>query len=252
MKSLVLLTVVIFSVAFCRAQNEVRKDSITASFAYNQSEILDAEKLLSQLEKMDASSLTLIRLVGYTDSTGSLKRNKALASDRIRSVERLLNNSGLNRVKVETLNANETSGFRTAPDVLNRRVDLLVYGKITVTKPKLTVELNTPLNLNINFVGGKSEFLTSSYPNLEELKNLMLEDSTLQLKLHGHVCCDNDMPLSIKRAEAVMNFLVQNGIDPKRMSAQGFSNTMELVPDNSEEHMSMNRRVEAIFYRKAE
>lgn len=80
----------------------------------------------------------------------------------------------------------------------------------------------------------------------------MLKDETLQLKLHGHVCCDNDMPLSVKRAEAVMQYLITNKIDPKRMSAEGFSNSMRLFPDDSEEHMSMNRRVEAIFYRKSE
>ncbi len=58
------------------------------------------------------------------------------------------------------------------------------------------------------------------------------------------------MPLSIKRAEAVKQYLISNGVDKARMSAEGFSNTMELFPDDSETHMSMNRRVEAIFYRK--
>lgn len=250
MKSLLLVPAFLLPAVFGAAQKDVQKDSITVSFAYNQSEIPDAETLLSRLEKMDASSLTVIKLVGYTDSTGSLTRNKVLAADRIRSVERIVKNSRLAPVKLETVNANETSGFRVVPDELNRRVDVLVYGTISVPKPKLAFELNKPLNLNINFVGGKAEFLSTSYPNLEKLKNAMLEDSTLHLKLHGHVCCDNDMPLSVKRAEAVMNFLVQNGVDPKRMSAEGFSNFKRLVPDDSEVNMSLNRRVEAIFYRK--
>jgi outer membrane protein OmpA-like peptidoglycan-associated protein len=199
---------------------------------------------------MEASSVAVIRLIGYTDSTGSLKRNKALAADRIHSVERVLKSSSLSMIKVEMINANEVSGFRAVPDDLNRRVDLLVYGKTSVSNPILAFELNKPLNLNINFIGGKAEFLPESYPNLEKLKKLMLEDTTLLLKLHGHVCCDNDMALSIKRAEAVMQYLIQSNIDKKRMSAEGFSNSMELVPDDSEAHMSMNRRVEAIFYRK--
>lgn len=250
MKSIILSSFIAFLATPCLAQNEILKDSLSASFAYNQSDILDAERLLTQLDKQDAVLLTVIKLIGYTDSTGSLNRNRILAAERISSVEIILRSSGLNQVKVETVNANETSGFRIAPDELNRRVDVLIYGKNTVEKPKLAFELNKPVNLNINFVGGQAVFLTTSYPNLEKLKALMLEDTTLQVKLHGHVCCDNDMPLSIKRAEAVKQYLISNGVDKARMSAEGFSNTMELFPDDSEAHMSMNRRVEAIFYRK--
>lgn len=254
MKPIILSLVIFSSAASCFSQNEIRKDSVTASFAYNQSDILDAGNLMSQLNKMDASSLAGIKLIGYTDSTGSLKRNQALAADRIRAVEVLMRNSKLDRVKVETVNANETSGFRVVPDELNRRVDILFYAKKELPKPEpvLAFELNKPVNLNINFVGGQAIFLTTSYPNLEKLKALMLEDTTLLVKLHGHVCCDNDMPLSIKRAEAVKQYLISNGVDKARISAEGFSNMMELVPDDSETHMSMNRRVEAIFYRKTE
>lgn len=251
MKSIILSLFISFLTTYCFTQNEILKDSITASFAYNQSDVLNAENVLAQLDKLDKSALTRIKVVGYTDSTGSLKRNKVLADDRIRSVERVLKSSGLEQVRVETINANETSGFRIAPDELNRRVDILFFAKKDPEKPKPTLnfELNKPVNLNINFVGGQAIFLTTSYPNLEKLKALMLEDTTLLVKLHGHVCCDNDMPLSVKRADAVKQYLISNGIDKTRISAEGFSNTMELVPDDSEAHMSMNRRVEAIFYR---
>ena len=252
MKLTLLFPVFLFSLSLSFGQNNVLRDSVAASFAYNQAEILNAEGLLLQLEKIDASSLTSVKVIGYTDSTGSLKRNKGLAAERIRSVETLLKSSGLSRVKVETVNANETGGHRAAPDELNRRVDILLFAKNNPPKPKpvLSFELNKPLNLKINFVGGKAEFLESSYPNLEKLKNLMLEDSTLQLKLHGHVCCDNDMPLSVKRAEAVMMYLIRNNIAQNRMAAEGFSNFKRLVPDDSEVNMSLNRRVEAIFFRK--
>lgn len=252
MKPIILSLFINFLALPCFAQNEIRKDSITASFGYNESEILNAESLVSQLDKIDPSSLTMIKLIGYTDSTGSLNRNRILAADRIRSVETVLKSSGLKQVRVDAINANETSGFRTAPDELNRRVDILFFAKNDPEKPKPTLnfELNKPVNLNINFVGGQAIFLTTSYPNLEKLKALMLQDTTLLVKLHGHVCCDNDMPLSIKRAEAVKQYLISNGVDKERISAEGFSNTMELFPDDSEIHMSMNRRVEAIFYRK--
>lgn len=249
MKSIVLLPLFIILTALCFAQNETHKDSITVSFAYNQSEILNESFVLSQFTKMETSLISVIKLVGYTDSTGSLKGNNILAAERIRSVEALLKNTPLDRVKVETVNANEISGYRTVPDELNRRVDVLIYSKPFVGSSTISFELNKPVNLNINFVGGKADFLTGSFANLEKLKTIMLEDTTLLLKLHGHVCCDNDMPLSVKRAEAVMHYLISNGVNQKRMVAEGFSNSMLLFPDDSEAHMSINRRVEAIFYR---
>ncbi|WP_300665755.1 OmpA family protein [Fluviicola sp.] len=238
----------ILSCSSCFAQDEVRKDSLSVLFAYNQSEVFHTDQFLEQLKKVDVSSLSVIRLVGYTDSSGSVSRNNHLAADRIKAVEDLLKNTALSRVKIETVNANETSGFRVVPDEENRRVDILFYGKKEV--PKLAFELNKPLNLNINFIGGSAEFLSGSYTNLVKLRNLMVEDTTLLLKLHGHVCCADDMELSKKRAFAVMNYLSQNDVDYKRMSAEGFSNSRRLVPDDSETNMSLNRRVEAIFYRK--
>lgn len=235
-------------VTSCFGQNEVRKDSLSIVFAYNQSEILHADQFLEQLKAVDVSSLTTICLIGYTDSSGSFSRNTNLAADRIRAVEDLLKSTTFNRTEIETVNANETSGFRVVPDELNRRVDVLFYGKKEL--PKLAFELNKPLNLNINFIGGRADFLPESYPNLIKLRNLMVEDTTLLLKLHGHVCCADDMELSKKRAYAVMSYLSQNDVDYRRMTAEGFSNSKRLVPDDSEMNMSLNRRVEAIFYRK--
>lgn len=237
-----------FLFASCFAQNEVRKDSLSTFFAYNQAEILHVDQFLEQLKTMNVSALSRIQLVGYTDSTGSLSRNSDLAAERLRAVADLLKETPLRNVRIERVNANETSGFRVVPDELNRRVDLLFYEKKEL--PKLAFELNKPLNLNINFVGGSAEFLSTSYPNLIKLRNLMVEDTTLLLKLHGHVCCADDMELSKKRAFAVMNYLSQNDVDYQRMTAEGFSNSKPLVPDDSETNMSLNRRVEAIFHRK--
>lgn len=248
MKLNLLSSCFLLSFASCFAQNEVRKDSLSTFFAYNQAEILQVDQFLEQLKTMNVSVLSRIQLVGYTDSTGSLSRNNDLAAERLRAVSDLLKETPLRNVRIETVNANEASGFRVAPDELNRRVDLLFYEKKEL--PKLAFELNKPLNLNINFVGGSAEFLSTSYPNLIKLRNLMVEDTTLLLKLHGHVCCADDMELSKKRAFAVMNYLSQNGVDYQRMTAEGFSNSKRLVPDDSESNMSLNRRVEAIFHRK--
>lgn len=252
MKHVFLLTAFFLVTVPFLAQTEVRKDSIAVLFDFNRSEVIHPEVLTALLAKRDLSGISSVYLAGYTDSVGSIARNELLADERIRSVRKILDKTPFRKLEINYLNRNETSGFRAAPDELNRRVDILIFGKNDPPKPKqtLTFELNKPVNLNVNFKGGTAEFLTTAYPNLEILKKTMLEDTTLLVKLHGHVCCANDMELSVKRAYAVMRYLSQNEIDSKRMTAVGFSNSQPLVPDDSEANMSRNRRVEAIFYRK--
>lgn len=251
MKRIGLVILLNLRVCLSHAQNEVRTDSVSILFDYNRFEVLDEAALQSQLNGIDLSKVAHIRLVGYTDSIGTQTRNTILAAARISAVKRVLQKTGLHSLKIEILNANETSGFRAVPDELNRRVDILLYGKPEIKEaPKLAFELNKPLNLNINFVGGRADFLPESQANLEQLRNIMLEDTTLLLKLHGHVCCADDMPLSEKRAYAVLSYLIESGVDHKRMTAAGFSNRKQLVPEISEVNKSLNRRVEAIFYRK--
>ncbi|HEY6879028.1 MAG TPA: OmpA family protein [Polyangiales bacterium] len=70
----------------------------------------------------------------------------------------------------------------------------------------------------------------------------------LRVRIEGHT--DNRGPalanamLSQRRAEAVMAYLVNQGIDPRRLEAKGWGDERPLVKNDSEENMQINRRVE--------
>ena len=53
-----------------------------------------------------------------------------------------------------------------------------------------------------------------------------------------------NLQLSLRRAEAVRDFLVQAGISPKIMSAKGFGKSDPRVPGDSDQARAANRRVE--------
>lgn len=85
---------------------------------------------------------------------------------------------------------------------------------------------------NILFSGGRHILLPESYESLENLKNLLLEKKKYHIMILGHICCitsgedgmDFDTGiknLSIARAKAVYNYLVQNGVSPDRLSYKG-------------------------------
>lgn len=228
---------------------ELKADSIPVFFDYNRAVLLNGKTLEDKLRQIKEPILR-IELIGYTDSLGKTGDNVILASKRMDAVSAFLQNSVWKDVRTDTLNVNETSGYPQSDLTLNRRVDILVFTSNAKKEEPLKVELGKPINLNINFVGGQDVFLEESYPKLERLLEILLGDSTLEVELLGHVCCADDYELSIKRANAVFNFLLKNGISENRMSTEGFSNRKRLVPDTSEANMSLNRRVEAVFQRK--
>jgi len=63
----------------------------------------------------------------------------------------------------------------------------------------------------------------------------------------GSVSSNRD--LSQRRADAVRNFLIQNGVDPSRISAQGYGEASPVAPNTTEAGRLQNRRVEVVIAR---
>ena len=111
---------------------------------------------------------------------------------------------------------------------------------------------NSILELDLLFFApGDSSLSPSSYSQLKELENILLEDSSLTISLTGHTAMDGDLAylqlLSQGRANAVRNYLIAKGIHPKRISAIG-RGAFELK-NSGKPKSSKNRRVEIILNR---
>jgi outer membrane protein OmpA-like peptidoglycan-associated protein len=128
--------------------------------------------------------------------------------------------------------------------------------------PKVTtidldkLKVNETVNLkNIFFYPGRSDILTSSYPELDNLYNVMYDHPKLKIKLEGHVCCCiypdgyfKDTPtwgLSVDRARKVYEHLINRGIAAERMQYEGFGHTRPIRDhEQTIEEGQINRRVE--------
>ena len=53
-----------------------------------------------------------------------------------------------------------------------------------------------------------------------------------------------NMKLSNERAETVKNYLIKKGVDPSRLTSQGFGPTKPLNQGKTEQERALNRRVE--------
>jgi outer membrane protein OmpA-like peptidoglycan-associated protein len=102
---------------------------------------------------------------------------------------------------------------------------------------------------NIFFDVGKSDIKGESVAELEKVRELLLENTALKVQINGHTDnTGNDVTnrmLSLKRAEAVVQYLIEKGIDTNRLSAKGFGSERPLVSNDDEQGgREINRRTE--------
>lgn len=129
---------------------------------------------------------------------------------------------------------------------------LTEYKEINVDLYLNPIEKGQTIRLNnIFFESGKYDLLSESFAELDKLCNILKENNKLQIEIAGHtdaVGSDaNNMTLSNNRANSVMNYLIEKGIDKSRLSAKGYGETKFIATNETEEDKQLNRRVEFII-----
>lgn len=223
-----------------------------------------------------------IALYGHCDSIGNNAYNDSLSLSRVNTVKAYLYEKGGTDRMLEKLIGwgkrhpaydNHTDDNRA----FNRRVEVVIKSKL---KPGITATAKPPRNIrvqknisdfvkdpttktgdqlilrNLNFIGGRHALMAYSLPLLTELLATMREHPNLKIEVQGHICCEKNggdgydydtgtRDLSVQRAKFVCDYLIQNGIDPARLSYRGFGSSRKLYADEiNEAQQAANRRVE--------
>ncbi len=102
---------------------------------------------------------------------------------------------------------------------------------------------------NLLFETGKDVIVSSSFPSLNDLGVVLANNPEYKLHLEGHTDNKGDatknLDLSKRRAESVKKYLVNNsGIDPVRITSNGFGDTKPKASNADEAGRKLNRRVE--------
>ena len=102
----------------------------------------------------------------------------------------------------------------------------------------------------VQFETGRATLKPESIAALTEARDLMLARPDLRLGIEGHTddvgAAAANQTLSLQRAEAVMAWLVGNGVDSARLSAAGFGDTRPLANNADDAGRARNRRVELV------
>ena len=101
---------------------------------------------------------------------------------------------------------------------------------------------------NVLFDFNKSVIKSMAYPLLDDVVKILKQNPAMNLQLNGH--CDNigtpeyNMDLSLRRANAVRDYIVREGILWRRLGTQGYGFTQPAALNGTDSGRAMNRRVE--------
>jgi OmpA-OmpF porin, OOP family len=102
----------------------------------------------------------------------------------------------------------------------------------------------------INFATGKADITPDSSKTLATIVELLKKKPDWKLKVEGHT--DNvgkpkeNLELSKRRAAAVKDWLVKQGIKADRLTTDGFGDGKPLAPNTTDDGRAKNRRVELV------
>ncbi|SCY88283.1 OmpA family protein [Flavobacterium caeni] len=101
---------------------------------------------------------------------------------------------------------------------------------------------------NLNFIINTFAVVPESRRKLYELLIVMEKNPSLKIEIQGHLCCmpSDKQDLSTKRAKAIQQFLIKNGIANERITYKGFGSSQPIfpIPEKDEPQRAANRRVE--------
>lgn len=192
---------------------------------------------------------------GHTDNVGAADYNMDLSKRRAEAVvTHLVETYGIDRSRLAArgygmsrpIADNSTDAGRQ----LNRRMEAVIDCVFEVKDIQPPDRLC--MSLVLEFDSGKSEIKPQFHDEIAKVGDYMKSYPSTTALIEGHTdnvgSYDVNMKLSLKRAENVVNYLVENfGIDRSRLAAKGYGYTRRIAYNSTAEGRAKNRRINAVI-----
>ncbi len=153
---------------------------------------------------------------------------------------------GYSAEKEGYMGASETLDFTDVKMYTEYRHDIILYPIDKLVDEKIALTMN-----NIFFDFDNATLRPESYHELNRWVEVFNKYPDLNAEIHGHTCWIGtdayNQGLSERRAKAVVNHLVSQGIDQNRLSRIGFGETKPIASNKTQKGRETNRRVEVLF-----
>ena len=109
---------------------------------------------------------------------------------------------------------------------------------------------------NIEFDSARAQIRDDSRRVLDDVAALLVADATIQrVDVDGHTDArgtpERNLHLSVYRAQAVRQYLIERGVAPQRLVVRGLGDERPISDNRSAEGRQLNRRVEFTIYRRS-
>jgi outer membrane protein OmpA-like peptidoglycan-associated protein len=127
--------------------------------------------------------------------------------------------------------------------------DLTEYKEIKKDLYLVPIEVGQKIQLkNIFFVQSQAILIETSFPELTRLAETMKNNPKLEIELAGHTDnqgnADSNLKLSQDRVKVVKEYLVNQGVEGRRVEIKAYGGSKPIASNASEETRKLNRRVE--------
>ncbi len=178
-------------------------------------------------------AIGLMELAGATD-----------ALDQRFSLEDL---SGLRR--------REVAAFKEINDFIEEK-KIGEHAVAHIYKGKLVIQIRG----QVLFPSGSATLSREAESIMDQIARIVSRYTEYMVNIKGHTDnvpistakFDSNWELSALRATSVLKYFIKRGINPLRLTATGYADILPLVPNNSDENRSRNRRVEFVLEKKPE
>ncbi|NRA11458.1 MAG: hypothetical protein HRT57_05850 [Crocinitomicaceae bacterium] len=205
------------------------------------------------MELNSSKHVIIISVVAHCDTSGSQSYNLRLAQKRLDAVLLKIDSTAKTTIAQGEKISSKAKNYDAQ---LHRRVDI-IYSDKSKEPPNLTEGVaefmqnsNSKFNIDLEilFYPGESRMLPKCFPEVKELLRVMKKHPTLEVHIHGHVCCGQNYILSKNRAYVIYMYLMENRIMGRRMKYTGHSNSQPRTwPEVTAKDKDSNRRVSLEF-----
>lgn len=216
-----------------------------------------AEQLAVVGKFLNRYSDTTAVIEGHTDNVGSEESNMTLSRNRAESVRNYLVRE--QRVQGSRITAEGYGESRPIADNsteegkrANRRVNAVISCAEDVQGLEPPAPRKT-LGMRIHFEGESTELQSQYRSGLAEVVSFLKDNPKVKVAVEGHAAnvrnsASRAQNISVKRAEAVVDYLANAGVDRSQLSAEGFGNTRRYAYNDTAEGRRENSRVDVIFH----
>jgi len=148
-------------------------------------------------------------------------------------IDNVINALGYNENNNYAINNDESKATSTTDNYAEHELEVLEQTKVNA------YSLNS------------YELSDDSKAQLDKAADILLRNSDVEIELLGHSCNIGDnqtnYTIGLIRAKVAKRYLVDKGIDAKRISVHSMGSKRPVVPNNSPENRAQNRRVEIVI-----